>query len=63
MTVSALWLVLMVPWDGLQCMIVELPGHLFAYFFTIFLHIILKTLLLDIACLFPFYLQKMFVFL
>ena len=33
-TVSGLWLYLVVPWDGLQCVIVVLPGHtqlLFAF--------------------------------
>ena len=27
MTVTVLWLVLMVPWVGLQCMIVVFPDH------------------------------------
>ena len=26
-TVSFIWLVLVVPWDGLQCMIVVSPAH------------------------------------
>ena len=35
MTISVLWLILTVPWVGLQCYIVEFPDHthlLFSYF-------------------------------
>ena len=33
MTVSVLWLLLKVPWDGLQCVVVVFPDHIYTCFF------------------------------
>ena len=35
MTIIALWLFLMVPWAGLQCVIVVFPGHTHFFFILI----------------------------
>ena len=36
-TVNVLWLFLMVPWVGLQCVIVVFPDHTHLFFYTIFI--------------------------